>query len=98
MQSIQELSVRGRQTLTQANRLLDTLQYANLGLIAHRADSTLQSLNSLLAALQSTQGTAGRLINSPELYNHLDSATRNLELLLRDLKEHPKRYVHFSLF
>ena len=98
MQSIQELSVGGRQTLTQANRLLDTLQYANLGLIAHRADSTLQSLNSLLAALQSTQGTAGRLINSPELYNHLDSATQNLELLLRDLKEHPKRYVHFSLF
>lgn len=98
MQSIQELSTGGRQTLTQANRLLDTLQYANLGLIAHRADSTLQSLNSLLAALQSTQGTAGRLINSPELYNHLDSATRNLELLLRDLKEHPKRYVHFSLF
>lgn len=98
MQSIQELSTGGRQTLTQGNRLLDTLQYANLGLIAHRADSTLQSLNSLLAALQSTQGTAGRLINSPELYNHLDSATRNLELLLRDLKEHPKRYVHFSLF
>lgn len=98
MQSIQELSTGGRQTLTQANRLLDTLQHANLGLIAHRADSTLQSLNSLLAALQSTQGTAGRLINSPELYNHLDSATRNLELLLRDLKEHPKRYVHFSLF
>ena len=98
MQSIQELSVGGRQTLTQANRLLDTLQYANLGLIAHRADSTLQHLNTLLATLQSTQGTAGRLINSPELYNHLDSATRNLELLLRDLKEHPKRYVHFSLF
>ena len=98
MQSIQELTASGQQTLTQTNRLLDTLQYANLGLIAHRADSTLQSLNSLLAALQSTQGTAGRLINSPELYNHLNSATRNLELLLRDLKEHPKRYVHFSLF
>jgi phospholipid/cholesterol/gamma-HCH transport system substrate-binding protein len=32
------------------------------------------------------------------LYTNLEASTKEVELLIRDLKEHPKRYVHFSLF
>ena len=34
----------------------------------------------------------------PALYNNLNANTENAASLLEDLKAHPKRYVHFSLF
>ena len=44
------------------------------------------------------KGTVGRLMNDPRLYESLETASANLAALLEDLKAHPKRYVHFSLF
>lgn len=40
----------------------------------------------------------GKLLSDRELYNQLTRATENLSALLADLKEHPSRYVHFSVF
>ena len=40
----------------------------------------------------------GQLLHDGELYENLTDASDNLSLLLADLKEHPSRYVHFSLF
>ena len=42
--------------------------------------------------------TVGQLMNDPQLYESLRAASDNLALLLEDLKAHPKRYVHFSVF
>lgn len=57
-----------------------------------------ERLNGVLAALDSEEGSAGLLLNDPELYRSLTEASDRLGALLADLKEHPKRYVHFSLF
>ena len=40
----------------------------------------------------------GMLINNDSLYNNLAGASLALDSLLSDVKDHPKRYVHFSLF
>ncbi len=58
----------------------------------------LTELNTTLAALNSTDGSLGRLMNDEQLYNNLSSATTSLDSLLMDFKQNPKRYVHFSLF
>lgn len=63
----------------------------------HLAQSTLQ-LDSLLTRINAGEGTVGKLMNDPELYASLDKASENLAVLLADLKQHPGRYVHFSLF
>ena len=44
------------------------------------------------------EGTLGLLVNDKQLYNDLDSTAKNLDELLKDMKLHPKRYVHFSVF
>jgi phospholipid/cholesterol/gamma-HCH transport system substrate-binding protein len=38
------------------------------------------------------------MATNDSLYNNLVSASDNLSLLLKDMNEHPKRYVHFSVF
>lgn len=67
--------------------------------------STINNLNDVLAEssqlidnINRGEGSMGKLITDEELYNNLESATKNLDLLLIDLKERPGRYVNFSIF
>lgn len=55
-------------------------------------------LNDILDRIDSGEGTVGKLMNDAVLYENLQQASENLSVLLADLKENPKRYVHFSLF
>lgn len=59
---------------------------------------SLAELNSVLAKINGGEGTVGHLMCDEQLYANLTQASANLSALLADLKEHPKRYVHFSLF
>jgi phospholipid/cholesterol/gamma-HCH transport system substrate-binding protein len=68
-------------------------------------NTTLDSLQVLSAKLSQTveavnngSGTAGRLVNDQELYNRMMSSLNNLEQLIADIKQNPRRYIKFSLF
>jgi phospholipid/cholesterol/gamma-HCH transport system substrate-binding protein len=66
--------------------------------IVSKLNTTVSSLNDVLASLESGEGSVGLLLHDAELYNKLTTAGDNLGLLLEDLKANPTRYVHFSLF
>ena len=66
--------------------------------IVEQLQTTVESLNGIIAAVSEAEGSAGKLIYDDELYESLDAASANLAALLADLKENPMRYVHFSLF
>lgn len=61
-------------------------------------DSTLANVKMITDQLGRKDNTIGLLLNDPSLYNNLNATTANAAGLLEDLKTHPKRYVHFSLF
>ena len=63
-----------------------------------KIDTTLANVKTVTEKLNSKDNTIGLLLNDPSLYNNLNATTENASSLLIDLKEHPKRYVHFSLF
>ena len=56
------------------------------------------NLKQITEALSNGEGTAGMLLKDSTLYNNLNSTCAAATALLEDLKEHPKRYVHFSIF
>ena len=56
------------------------------------------SLKQITEALSNGEGTAGMLLKDSTLYKNLISTSSAATALLEDLKEHPKRYVHFSIF
>ncbi|HJI20390.1 MAG: MlaD family protein [Alistipes sp.] len=60
-------------------------------------ERTLAELNATIERINAGDGTLGRLVNDPQLYESLDRATGDLSALLVDLRENPRRYVHFSL-
>ena len=61
-------------------------------------DETMNSLDLVLADINSGQGSLGKLVKDGQLYSDMSASMLQLELLLEDLRQHPKRYVHFSLF
>lgn len=66
--------------------------------IGTKLSQSVEQLNTLLAKFNESEGTVGSLLNDKALYENLAEASNNLSLLLEDLKQNPKRYVHFSLF
>ena len=80
------------QTLTQGLNELD------LALTLSKVNATLQNVEQMTAALNSKDGTLGLLMRDPELYRNMSSTMNHVDSLMIDLKSHPKRYVHFSLF
>ena len=83
---------------TNVNQLTDSLAQSNLKQTLTNFETTVNRLNSLLTDLEAGKGSAGKLLKDEALYENIEASTKEIELLIRDLKEHPKRYVHFSLF
>ena len=63
-----------------------------------KVDNTLANVKSITDKLEKKDNTVGLLLNDPTLYNNLTETTANAASLLEDLQQHPKRYVHFSIF
>jgi len=60
--------------------------------------STAEELKTVIFKINQGEGTAGRLINDPKLYDNLERTTRGLDSLVLDLKARPGRYLNFSVF
>jgi phospholipid/cholesterol/gamma-HCH transport system substrate-binding protein len=80
------------------SNLTDTIAKAQLKTAIEDAGKSMRELNILLAGINKGQGTLGKLAKNDSLYFNLNRSTEDLDKLLKDLKDHPKRYVHFSLF
>lgn len=80
------------------NRFGDTLNALELRRTVASTNQSIENLNKILARMNKGEGTLGKLAVNDSLYNNLKSTSANLDLLFIDMKENPKRYVHFSLF
>lgn len=78
--------------------ITDSISQANLAVAINKFMNTIESLDGIVATIESGNGTMGKLVKDETLYQNLSQASKELEDLLSDLKSHPKRYVHFSLF
>lgn len=80
------------------SKISDSLNKANLGQTAKNLGKTLASLDKIMADLQAGKGSMGKLVTDEALYKNLEKTTKELELLLEDVRLHPTRYVNVSVF
>jgi len=70
----------------------------NMERVSSQLETAAAALNGVLGKVNRGEGTLGMLVQDERLYNHMDSLSMNLNLLVRDLRENPQRYVRLSLF
>lgn len=91
--------------LAKADNVMDNTEVITDKLAKVDVDGTMQKVNTTLQNVQefthqlnNNQGSLGLLMRDPNLYYDLNATVKSADSLLIDLKAHPKRYVHFSIF
>lgn len=84
--------------LDNTNRLTANLASLDVQGTLNKVNQTLESAHQFTEKLNSNQGSLGLLMNDTRLYDNLTSTMSHADSLVIDLKAHPKRYVHFSVF
>ena len=84
--------------LDNTNRLTANLASVDVQGTLNKVNQTLESAHQFTEKLNSNQGSLGLLMNDTKLYDNLTSTMSHADSLVIDLKAHPKRYVHFSVF
>lgn len=76
----------------------NNLSKADLTGTVNNLKTSIEKLNTLLVKLDHKDGSLGLLLNDKTLYNNLTNTVRSANILIDDLKTHPKRYVNISVF
>ena len=89
---------RANSVLDNTTQLTNNLAQVNVDETIQKVNATLDNVQKLTSQLNNTEGTVGLLMKDPTLYNNMNSTMRSADSLLIDLRNHPKRYVNFSVF
>lgn len=85
-------------TTSNFSKISDSLAKIQLGNTVKNLDKSLTNVNIILSDINSGKGTMGKLMKDDQMYTNFSKASKELELLLQDLRLHPTRYVNVSLF
>ena len=81
---------------------LDTIssqvKEADIANLLNNVNTTILNANSLLQQMQSPDGTVGKMLNNAEVYDQLNKAITDVDALINDIKENPKKYIHIKVF
>lgn len=91
--------------VTKTNRILDhsetftaNLSQVDVATTMRKVDEAMADVKAVTAKINSNEGTLGLLMRDPSLYNQLNTTVRSADSLMVNIRQHPKRYVHFSIF
>jgi len=103
--NIESISTNLKQNNENLSRLManaasmsDTIAQANISQTLKKLNQSVDGLSKIVSKVESGEGSVGQLINNDQMYNELESSTRELKLLIEDMRLHPERYIHFSVF
>ncbi|MFH1120854.1 MAG: MlaD family protein [Bacteroidota bacterium] len=84
--------------LNNAANISDTLARANIANTMANLNKSVTGLSAIVQKIETGQGSLGQLVNNDKMYNELEASSRELKQLIEDMKLHPERYIHFSVF
>ena len=85
-------------SLQNIHNLTDSLSQADIKKILNNANLAVLNMKEAMEKVNKGTGTMGKLMNDSSLYLNLNQSAYDLDLLLKDMQENPKRYVHFSIW
>lgn len=96
--NVPSMMVKADSVLGNTQQLTTNLAAIDVAAMTAKVNQTLANVEEMTKKLNSNEGTLGLLMRDATLYNNLSNTAADADSLLKDLKKHPKRYVHFSVF
>jgi phospholipid/cholesterol/gamma-HCH transport system substrate-binding protein len=96
--NLSENNERINQSINNVTKATENFSKADLVGSVDQLKTAIGNLNALVAKINSDEGSLGKLINDKALYNNLNNTIRSANILVDDLRVHPKRYVNISVF
>lgn len=78
--------------------ITDSIARSDLKETINNTNRTLEQTHLIMEKINQGEGTLGLLVNNDTLYQNLASLSRELDLLVKDLQENPKKYINVSVF
>ena len=72
--------------------------FSDLSIVISNLSESSENIDKIISEISDGEGSLNKLVFDDALINSLDAASKNINLLIKDLRLNPKRYVHFSLF
>lgn len=85
-------------SLSNITAISDSLRMVNLNNTVRYLNNVLLQTDSILAKVNRGKGTLGGVVNDDELYYNLTAISQNLNKLLTEFRQNPKRFVNLSVF
>ncbi len=84
----------------QLKRTLDSFEHSAMGMerLTTRLDSLRGALQRVSSKIDRGDGTLGKLVNDPKLYDDAKESVTELRLLIADIKKNPKKYINLRVF
>jgi|LakMenE18May11ns_1017448.scaffolds.fasta_scaffold9956062_2 phospholipid/cholesterol/gamma-HCH transport system substrate-binding protein len=84
--------------ISNTRELTQQMKQADISKSLNQLNKNMDELSILMNDVNKGKGSLGKLMKDEELYNKLNATANSADLLLKDMKENPKRYVSFSVF
>jgi phospholipid/cholesterol/gamma-HCH transport system substrate-binding protein len=97
-QNIRQNNDNLNRIITNFSNISDTLAKAKFSHTINDLHNTISNLSEITDKINKGQGSLGMLINNQKIYNDLEATTKELNLLMQDIKLNPYRYINFSVF
>lgn len=105
LENIEEITLNLRNNEENLNNIIenfssvsDTLAKVKFAQTMKQVDQTMENLAKVTGKINDGEGSLGMLVNNDTLYLELERTSRELNLLLEDIRLNPKKYVRFSVF
>lgn len=85
-------------TSSNFSKVSDSLAKIQIGQTVKSLENTIVKVDAILADMQSGKGTLGKIMKDDTMYTNFTNASKELELLLQDLRLNPTRYINVSVF
>ena len=85
-------------TISNIRELTGKANQSDITGMMQNLNKSVNEMNTLLSEINQGQGSMGKLMKDPLLYNNLNTTVQNANELMIDFKANPRRYVGFSIF
>ncbi|MDR3046450.1 MAG: MlaD family protein [Bacteroidales bacterium] len=95
---LKDNSTQLNQIIANMNNIADSIAKANVASVIKKLDHTMTELNGIVAKINKGDGNVGKLVNDEALYKDIETAIKDVDILIKDIKENPKRYINITVF